>query len=325
MAEIRKERDASIDILRFIAIVGIIIAHSSPNLFFTQIRGFDVVLMVFLSAVCAKGFDKDGFNYVNYYVKRCFRLVFPVWIFFIFYYAGVYLFYFLPPLGDVLSSFTFTSDRYVWIIRILVVLAMLTPILWKWTKQLSSKLILFILFIGFTLSEWLFAMPSNRMTEMLLMTIPYGMVYILGMNINTFNRKQLLLLAGFFFMSFLALSIFYGNTSGKFVPTSAYKSPPRFYYISYGVAITLTMWVFRKQIECFVQKIHLLRFAKYVGSHTYWLYLWHIPIVDIVGNKFNPLVRFLLIFGIALICVLIQDRNVKHFVRNKKLISIFNG
>ena len=40
-------RDTSIDILRFIAISGIILAHSNPGTFLTQLRGFDVVLMVF--------------------------------------------------------------------------------------------------------------------------------------------------------------------------------------------------------------------------------------------------------------------------------------
>lgn len=120
------KRDPSIDLLRCIAIIGIIIAHCTPTSIFIQLRGFDVVLMVFLSAVCSKKFDND-FNYFDYFTKRCMRLILPVWIFLIIYYIGIYSFYYLPPFQDILSSFTFFSDRYVWIIRILVILSLLTP------------------------------------------------------------------------------------------------------------------------------------------------------------------------------------------------------
>lgn len=67
-------RDTSIDILRFIAISGIILAHSNPGTFLTQLRGFDVVLMVFLSAVCVKGFD--GVNTQVYLRKEASDLYF---------------------------------------------------------------------------------------------------------------------------------------------------------------------------------------------------------------------------------------------------------
>lgn len=325
MEGIRKERDASIDTLRFIAIVGILIAHCNPNQFFIQIRGFDVALMVFLSAVCTKGFDKKNFNYFDFFIKRGLRLILPVWIFFAFYYVGVYAFYYLPSFSDILSSFTLTSDRYVWIIRILVVLAMLAPFMWKYANKISSLFILLTIIVGFVVSECLFKISSNISFDMVFMTVPYGMVYFLGMNINKFSRKQQLTLAGFFFISFIALSFYYGNESGKFILTSYYKSPPRFYYMSYALAATLCMWVYKKQIEGFMQKIYLLQFAKYVGSHSYWLYLWHIPIVDIVGDKFNPFMRFSIIFGGALICVMIQNTIVKRFIRNNKLTPIFNG
>ena len=325
MEKLQKERDASIDILRFIAIVGIIIAHSAPNLFFTQIRGFDVVLMVFLSAVCTKGFEKKNFNYSFYLYKRCIRLILPVWIFLVFYYVGIYLFYYLPSPSDILSSFIFTSDLYVWIIRILVILAMLAPVIWKYTNKFSPHMIMIILFIGFALSEYLFNLCSSKLFDMIFMTVPYCMVYILGMTINRFNRKQKLILAGCFFTSSIILAIYYGNKSGEFVPTSDYKYPPQFYYMSYALAVALFMWTYRKQIESFMHKINLLYFTKYVGRHTYWLYLWHIPIIDIVGNKFNSFVRFSIIFMGALICVTIQNVIVKRFIKNKTLISVLNG
>lgn len=45
------QRDDSIDILRFIAVSGIILVHISPTPFWVQLRNFDVPLMVLLSSV----------------------------------------------------------------------------------------------------------------------------------------------------------------------------------------------------------------------------------------------------------------------------------
>lgn len=320
-----KERDISIDILRFFAIIGIIIAHTTPSPLFVQIRGFDVVLMVFLSAVCTKKFDGGKFNYFTFLVKRCIRLILPVWIFFILYYIGIYLFYYLPPINDIVASFTFTSDRYVWIIRILVILSILAPLIWKLTHKLSSIALSIILFGGLVLSEFMFCAYPDRIYDMIFMTIPYGMVYMLGINVNHFSKKALLTLAGSFLSVFIILFIYLWVTSGEYVLTSLYKYPPRFYYISYALAITLLMWVYRSQIEWVMHKLHLRPFASYIGCHTYWLYLWHIPIVDIVQGHFTPLIRFIMIFGVAMSIVIVQDTIVNRYIKNKIWNTVFNG
>lgn len=49
-----KNRDNSYDVLRWIALTGIILVHSKPTVFWEQIRNFDVPLMVLVSAVCFK-------------------------------------------------------------------------------------------------------------------------------------------------------------------------------------------------------------------------------------------------------------------------------
>lgn len=320
-----KERDISIDILRFFAIIGIIIAHTAPSPLFIQIRGFDVVLMVFLSAVCVKSFGEKKNNYFAFLVKRCARLILPVWIFLILYYAGVYLFYYLPSVGDVIASFTFTSERYVWIIRILVVLSILAPFIWRLTHRLSSATLLIILFGGLVLSEYLFCVYSGKIYDMIFMTIPYGMVYMLGMNVKRFSKKIQLALACSFLFIFIILFIYLWIVSGECVLTSVYKYPPHFYYMSYALAVTLLMWVYRNQIEYVMHKLHLRSFASYVGSHTYWLYLWHIPIVDIVQGHFNPPIRFLIIFGVAMSIVIVQDKIVDFCIKNRTWKSVFNG
>ncbi len=322
----KKERDTSIDILRCFAILGIIIAHIEPSRLWVQLRGFDVVLMVFLSAVCAKGFEKENFSYSKFFVKRCIRLVCPVWFFFVAYYIGIYLFYYLPPLSEVIATFALTSDRYVWIIRILVVLALIAPMIFKATIRASSKSIMLLLLIGFMICELLFNVHSGGVIyDMLFMTIPYALVYVLGMNIRKFTRRQYLIMAGFCFVAFVCFLLYYKVNSGFIKLTSETKYPPSFYYMSYGLTVTLLMWTYKDRICQFLQKMKLSRFFAFVGSHTYWLYLWHIPMVDIVHGHFNPLIRFCIVFFVSLLIVTIQDALIKRYVRNRVLISIFNG
>lgn len=170
--------------------------------------------MVFLSAVCVKGFDKEHFNYITFFTKRCIRLILPVWIFFALYYIGVYIFYYLPPINNVIASFTFTSDLYVWIIRILVILSMLSPIIWRLSHKLTRTTLLIILFAVFASSEWLFNIHSGKIANMILMTIPYGLVYMLGLNIRQFSKTQLLTLSGSLFAAFLVLCGYLWAESG---------------------------------------------------------------------------------------------------------------
>lgn len=91
------------------------------------------------------------------------------------------------------------------------------------------------------------------------------------------------------------------------------------------MGISLLLWIFRKDLENLFEALRISSFLKYVGQHTYWLYLWHIPIVDIVETDFTPVIRFIIIFSVALILVSIQHYIVKKYVSNKTLLIIFNG
>lgn len=79
-------RDISIDILRCIALIGIVVIHCEPeSLWLRQIRNFDVPLMVFLSGVSYTLSIKDentliDGGYLKYVIKRFKRLILPTWI-----------------------------------------------------------------------------------------------------------------------------------------------------------------------------------------------------------------------------------------------------
>ncbi|PAK50013.1 acyltransferase family protein, partial [Priestia megaterium] len=74
--EIPKKRDERIDILRAIAILCIILAHSNPMGVIFQLRNFDVTMMVFLmGSSFFLSNQKKTINYGNYVIKRFKRLI----------------------------------------------------------------------------------------------------------------------------------------------------------------------------------------------------------------------------------------------------------
>lgn len=325
MSKESKKRDVSIDVLRCIAMMGILIAHCKPNPFFVQLRGFDVVLMVFLSAICSSKFDKSTFNYVDYCVKRFMRLIIPVWIFLLVYFAGVYIFYYLPPLSEIAASFAFVSDKYVWIIRILFILSLLSPFICMLSQNAKPWGILIAVLLMCIVCEIVFVNLENKISNLILMTLPYCAVYIIGIKVNSFTRRQTCCITLICFAFFFGLMSYYYVTSGRFVPTSELKYPPRMYYLTYGVGATLFLWLMRQPIVKGLDRIKLVGAAKYIGSHSYWLYLWHIPFVDIVGNHFDALGRFCIIFTGAMMCVVLQNYMVDRFVESNRVAAFFRG
>ena len=89
-------RDLRIDFLRFLGLSLVILAHIQAPFTLTQIRSFDVPLMVFVSGLTASG--KEISSYWKYVLKRSKRLIIPVWLFLAVYLSVFYFlqFYVLP-------------------------------------------------------------------------------------------------------------------------------------------------------------------------------------------------------------------------------------
>lgn len=73
-------RDNRIDLLRFIGLAMIILAHVSPPDIVFQGRNFDVPLMVIVAGLSFQVSYRYE-SYISYLWKRIKRLLFPVWLF----------------------------------------------------------------------------------------------------------------------------------------------------------------------------------------------------------------------------------------------------
>lgn len=279
------QRSNAIDFCRFIGVICVILAHTNISPFIFNLRQFDVVMLVFVSALSftyAKPINtwKD---YSNYVIHRFRRLIIPVWLFLTLYFllskvTGRYF-----TIETVISSYLLINGiGYVWIFRVLFICSLINPLLLYLVKKLGAKKIVIILFIMIAANEGLNYLVSTLpgsifkigLTYVLLYTLGYGIISLFGINYRFSNYKQnnmwLVCMTVMFGVSYI---VFNGALIQDF------KFPPQLYYYSYGLIITFVlMCLFTKSN---VKSMLITLFSKY----SFYAYFSHIFIIEF--NVFN--------------------------------------
>lgn len=304
-------RYEKLDLLRFIGLSMIILAHSSPGLVIFQLRNFDVPLMVLLSGAVFGLSYKDE-KYFSYVWKRFKRLVLPVWIFLTVYFSAIYITgYHLNTLSYeiVLSTYALLSGiGYVWVIRVFLLVALIAPALYWWNKKQTSSLVYLVLLFGMYLTyeivvsthrELLGKDQESFILQSIFLLVGYGCVFALGLRMPLLKTREILLLAGFFLIAFASYALYYIFTTGQFKPTQIFKYPPTGYYFSYALFAGFILWEFSDWLYACSVKIRLNRFILFIAKNSIWVYMWHIPLIQAVH------LPWLFKFPIVLFCATI--------------------
>ena len=127
-------RNGLIDCLRFIGLSLIILAHMLPPYILFNLRCFDVSMMLFVSGMVYSNRPID-FS-ISFFVRRLLRLIIPVYIFLtVYFFLVIALKFFVGidfgvKIQHIIGSYVLIGGIwYVWIIRIFLLIAFLTPIL----------------------------------------------------------------------------------------------------------------------------------------------------------------------------------------------------
>lgn len=305
------QRDFSIDLLRFIALAGIIIAHIEPSPFWIQLRNFDVPLMVFLSGVSYRLSGGNRQGYWSYAEKRFMRLVLPVWVFLSMYvalYACIYGE--LLPTRILVEYYSLLTSWYVWIIRVFFVIALVSPLFSPILDRIGKRKTLWL--IGAFLSLFEIYLSSRyaifRGSTIALMNISYMAVFMIGYKIDDFSKKEILKIACAFLGVYICYVLYYCFITGEYLPTQEAKYPPRLYYLSYAMTVSLVLWITKDSLYQWLQKTseRLTRLVTYIGSHTIWIYLWHIPLLSLAKHIDSIPLRFWVVYLFAFLIACIQ-------------------
>lgn len=169
-----------------------------------------------------------------------------------------------------------------------------------------------------------------KWSTILLMNIPYIVVFALGCKLPGMSKRELLAVVFCCVAVFAFLAYHYYAAEGHWVPTQVKKYPPQLYYTSYALACCFVLWMLRSKITN-VLPPKILSLCTYIGSHTIWIYLWHIPFVMAIKAD-SVAVRYVLVYGIALFITYIQTIVVNKVVEvcknqnvNRFLRTVFIG
>lgn len=288
------QRELKIDRIRFLCMILIMMAHTIPSDAFMQIRAFDVVSLVFISSLCTKniGCLKD---YGVYLYKRLKKLLIPVWILITAVLLGTFLidvvFAQSPTYSlktAILSYLLIDGIGYVWIVRILLMLAAIMPVLQMVINRIKNSGVVYaIAFLMVVLTDLIYFFARDRHQFIMYLVeyfvipmIGYSAVALIALRIKQDGIKKSmvatiasLLLFGCFF------AIICFNQGDLNI--TIYKYPPRSVYLFYGLFMTgILYWLIPSKEICgnlsFIDKLIF-----FVSSKSFDVYFAHIILVKI--------------------------------------------
>ena len=326
-----QQRDPSIDLLRFIGLTMIILAHiglsRSTSLLF-QLRSFDVPLMVFTSGLAFSG--KNVGSYLPFIGKRTLRLIVPVYIFVAAYILlnpilsgwGLVENYSAEKIAGTFMLRLNPSIGYVWIIRVFLIVMLVTPLLIKMDKALKNDWVCLgaiaaVLAAQHLLVGWLKPMkPGWFIQDWVLYICGYSAVFMWGLRARKASPAAscvaLLMLAAV--LCFCGYGMY--EEHGTLMKLQATKYPPQLYFLVWGMFISGILWFTRK----WWTKVMDNRLFTFIGQNTIWIYLWHIPFVNIVVkgpfDAWHPLWKYIFVYVTAL-CIYALQYKIVGMVRKR--------
>ena len=299
----------------------IILAHVGPPSAIFQLRNFDVPLMVLISGL-SFGLSYKQEPYALYVWKRIKRLVFPVWLFLTVSFLVMFFTGFptkLPSTRTLVSTYLLlTGTDYVWVIRVFLLVAMVSPFILKFCRNtkshglyfsiLSAIYVVYELVLFFTKSH-LDSIGGKVFQNLVLDLVPYAIVFAIGLRLTELSKKEVVGLAVGALVLFVAVGAVLFVVYGKVYSTQSFKYPPQIYYLSYGIGISSLLWLASESIVSLVKTLKISAPILFVAQNSIWVYLWHIPLIAIVHLPFY--LKYPLVFVVASLVAFVQVQFVK--------------
>jgi peptidoglycan/LPS O-acetylase OafA/YrhL len=237
--------------MRILGASMLILGHSNPPGWLFQLRNFGTPLLIVVSAMSyTEIYAGRNIDIYSFYKKRYSRLIIPAWIFLTFMFLFFHVFFECLhkdyPFSSkiIVDSYTFYGGiGFLWVFKIYIVLAILTPILLKINSIPVSNtrffLILLALYMAYELSQYLVitSIPPAYVyffNTTIFTFIPYTILFLYGMRLGSLSNKQILYAIVASLILFIILASAAYTVTGHFIKTEAYKYPPKLYYLSYA-------------------------------------------------------------------------------------------
>jgi len=314
------QRNLTIDYLRFFGITLIILAHVEPPEMLFNFRCFDVCLMLFVSGLAYSG-RKADFS-AGFFLHRITRLIIPVYLFLTCYFLCVAI---MKGIGvdfgirreHIIGSFLLTEGiGFVWIIRVFLLIAILTPFLQKMEQCINNTYVLVIVLFAFMFIIELLIMNniglnSDLVHNYVYYATGYSVPFVLGLRMGRNTTKTASkVLAGL--LCLFVLCAISSNTEGRWWLVNNYKYPPRLYYVTYGSLMSVLLLLLLSS------KRQLVGYSlpMFIARNTIWIYLWHIPFIQLTGRVFQEwYIRYPIVYICATVICYFQVKIVESLIK----------
>ena len=327
----KKERLYHIDRLKVFGLLLVILAHVDLPVWISQIRSFDVPLLVFVSAYLAEKSYHSG-SAGAYYKKRFLRLAVPAWIFAVVFWIVQSIVLTPPSTADILKGLTFQRDTnmlgMLWIIWVYMICAALIPIIDRIPLKGMTQALWFVALALFQCLCSFTTLPDNRFLYCTFFTvIPYGFVTWLGYYYNAMTDKAKNGMTWGSLALFVLSGLILYIKNGVFVPISDYKYPAQIYYLSYAIPIAFLLFQWLPKLD----RYKTSQAVQFISKSSLWIYLWHILVLYAVkmfieDPKYWWLQYILVVFGAATI-TWVQNKLVDWLFSKFcwKFLTVFKG
>ncbi len=334
-----KQRVISLDLLRFIGVLVIMIAHSGPPGWLFQLRNFGTPLLIVTSALTHSIiYKRKVFEVKPFLTKRLKRLVIPAWLFLTFFYPLLWIISNMMnveypfSIREIILSYPLYSG-FVWIFKVYFILALITPFTLNYKRKITNKYLYFsIILLVYVVYEVIYyysktlVPPGQRgfLDTVVFVIIPYSALYIYGFKLEDLSRRTITYIILGSTAIFVFLAIRHQMISGGFVQTQVYKHPPRIYYLSFTFIAIHTIYLFRDTLINIFNKSVIV----WLSSKSLWIYLWHIlayyllnfALGDGERSLLVSLVSALFLFAFSVFLTYLQTYYVDRFlVENKSM------
>lgn len=298
-----EQRNRSIDFLRFLGAIAIMVAHADPPTWLAQIRNFGTPMLIIVSALSVVVvFRNRPFVAGTFLQKRLLRITIPPWLFLTVFFGSALV------VADLLGTpFPFSSDvvvgsyaltsgiGYLWIFKVYVIVALLTPVMLRFKASVPNRAVYFAIILcvyaGYEVFyAFLQVAVQNAVTmalidDTLIVGLPYAVLFAYGLQLEELADRTIVWISIGSLLTFWALALAKFQVTGHFVPTQFFKYPPRLYYLSYAIFCVNNLYLLSK--SALVAKLPP-RPIQWVSTNLMWIYLWHIPGISVWDRMIGP-------------------------------------
>jgi len=205
---------------------------------------------------------------------------------------------------------------YIWIIRVFLLIAAVSPLLAKLQKRIGDRYFAIAIAAIYATYEvclhWLdlsgfshyfdhLGFPNTipdllqfLLSDLLLLLVPYACVFSLGIIAKSMRTKYILM------MGFSFLVIFGGIALGSIglLETQQHKYPPDLFYLSYALGVSLLLYSVSNWNGWQSIKAGWITPAiVFLSSSSMWVYLWHILVLQFLPPEFSVAASYGFVLG----------------------------